>query len=314
MGRPDRFFHTIMYGRIQSPILWDIFSLTTYMAGSLLYLYLPMIPDMALLRDSKATFAPWRQWLYQKLALGWNGTAEQHRLLERAISVMAIVIIPVAISIHTVTAWIFGMTLRPGWHSTIIGPDFVVGALYSGIAAVITIMAIFRKVFHLEQYITVEHIKKLSFLLLATCLAYFYFTVNDYIGSVYMTRIVETQLLHSIFAGSYAIQFWSMVSVGLLVPAILLILPWTRTVKGIVTASVFVNIGMWLMRYIIVVPTLSTPYLPPMQGVKLNYIPTWVEWSITAGGFSAFVLLFLVFSKIFPIISIWEMKQAEKTP
>ena len=174
-------------------------------------------------------------------------------------------------------------------------------------------MAIFRRVFHLEQYITAEHIKKLSLLMLATGLAYFYFTVNDYIGSVYMAHIVETQLLYSIFAGSYALQFWTMVSIGLLIPIILLILPWTRTVKGIVTASVFVNIGMWLMRYIIIVPTLSSPYLPPQQGVKLSYIPTWVEWSITAGGFSAFVLFYLVFSRIFPIISIWEMKQTEGT-
>jgi molybdopterin-containing oxidoreductase family membrane subunit len=313
MGRPDRFFHTLRYGRFQSPILWDIFALITYLAGSLLYLYLPLIPDMALLRDSKKNFPAWRQWLYRKLALNWQGTAQQHRRLERAISIMAVVIIPVAVSIHTVTAWIFGMTLRPGWHSTIIGPDFVVGALYSGIAAVITIMALFRRFFHLEQYITVEHIKKLSLLLLAACLAYLYFTVNDYLGPEYMSQISETQLLNSLFKGSYAAQFWSMITVGLLIPAILLALPWTRTVRGIVTASVLVNIGMWLMRYIIVVPTLSTPFLPPRQGVQLTYIPTWVEWSITIAGFAASMLLYLIFSKLFPIISIWEMKQTQVT-
>ena len=266
---------------------------------------------MAILRDSKIKFAAWRQWLYRKLALGWQGTPEQQRRLESVISVLAVVIIPVAISIHTVTAWIFGMTLRPGWHSTIIGPDFVIGALYSGIAAVITVMAMFRSFFHLEQYITVEHIKKLSLLLLAACLAYLYFTVNEYVGSEYMTQIVETQLLHSIFRGSYAAQFWSMLWVGVLLPAILLALPWTRTVKGIVTASILVNIGMWLMRYIIVVPTLSTPYSPAPSGVILSYIPTWVEWSITAGGFAAFGLMYLAFSKIFPVISIWEIKQAQ---
>ncbi len=313
MGRPDRFFHTLWYGRLQSPILWDIFALITYLAGSLLYLYLPLIPDLAMLRDSKKQFPVWRQWLYRKLALNWQGTAQQHRRLERAISIMAVIIIPVAISIHTVTAWIFGMTLRPGWHSTIIGPDFVVGALYSGIAAVITIMALFRRFFHLEQYITVEHIKKLSLLLLAACLAYLYFTVNDYLGPEYMSQISETQLLNSLFKGSYAAQFWSMITVGLLIPAVLLALPWTRTVRGIVTASILVNIGMWLMRYIIVVPTLSTPFLPPRPGVQLTYIPTWVEWSITIAGFAAAMLLYLIFSKLFPIISIWEMKQTQVT-
>jgi Ni/Fe-hydrogenase subunit HybB-like protein len=219
----------------------------------------------------------------------------------------------VAISIHTVTAWIFGMTLRPGWHSTIIGPDFVIGALYSGIAAVIVAMAVFRKVFHLEPYITVDHFKKLSLLLITACLAYFYFTINGYIGSEYMPQTVETKLLTSIFQGSYAAQFWTMVTTGLIIPGVILVLPWTRTIKGIVTASVLINIGMWLMRYIIIVPTLSSPYLPVPPGVRDTYLPTWVEWSITAGGFAVFGLMYVLFSKVFPIISIWEMAPAVRT-
>ena len=317
MGRPDRFFHVLRYGRFQSPILWDVFSLTTYMAGSLLYLYLPMIPDLAMLRDrghagqGGKPFPRWRRGLYRLLALGWRGTAEQHEHLERAISVMAIVIIPVAISIHTVTAWIFGMTLRPGWHSTIIGPDFVIGALYSGIAAVITAMALFRTLFHLHHYITPEHFKKLGLLLLAVGLAYLYFTINGYIGSEYVTEVVETQLLRSLFFGSYAIQFWTMVSIGLIVPMLLLVLPWTRRIGGIVSAAVLVNIGMWLMRYVIVVPTLAAPNLPMRAGASVVYIPTWVEWSITAGGFAAFGLMYMLFSKLFPIISLWEWTSAD---
>ena len=119
MGRPDRLHYVFLYGRFQSPILWDIASLTTYMVGSTLFLYLPMVPDMAILRDCKLPFSAWRRWLYRVLALGWKNTPDQHRRLERAMMVMSIVIIPVAVSIHTVTAWIFGMTLRPGWHSTI---------------------------------------------------------------------------------------------------------------------------------------------------------------------------------------------------
>jgi molybdopterin-containing oxidoreductase family membrane subunit len=307
MGRPDRFFHVLRYGRLQSPILWDVLSLTTYMAGSLLYLYLPMIPDLALLRDQGNRFKPWRRELYAALALGWCGTAEQQRTLERSISLMAIVILPVAISIHTVTAWLFGLTLRPGWHSTIIGPDFVIGALYSGIAAVITAMAIFRYLFQLHPYITAEHFRKLGLLLLVVGLVYFYFTVNEYIGSQYMTQTVETPLLRDVFRGSYALQFWTMVGLGLIAPLVLLVFPWTRNVKGIVAASVLVNVGMWLMRYIIIVPTLAAPYLPIRPGVTLAYVPTWVEWSLTAGGFAAFALMYLLFSKIFPIISIWEL-------
>jgi molybdopterin-containing oxidoreductase family membrane subunit len=307
MGRPDRMLYVLIYGRVQSPILWDVLSLTTYMTGSLLYLYLPMIPDLAYLRDQGDKFSPWRQRLYRTLALGWQGNAVQHRALERAVAVMAVVIIPVAISIHTVTAWIFGMTLRPGWHSSIIGPDFVVGALYSGIAAVIVAMALFRRFFRLEAHLTPVHFRNLGLMLLVAGIAYLYFTINNFVGSSYVTQSDEHDLLNSIFGGRYSVQFWTMICVGMIVPCIMLALPMTRTITGIVTASVLVNIGMWVMRYVIVVPTLSSPFLP-LAKTPPSYVPTVVEWSITLGGFAAFGLLYILFSKVFPIISIWELR------
>jgi len=316
MGRPDRFLYTIFYGRVQSPILWDVLSLTSYLAGSVLFLYLPLIPDFAILRDQGARFAPWRQKLYAKLALGWTGTPEQHHRLERVMLVMSIAIIPVAVSIHTVTAWIFGMTLRPGWHSTIIGPDFVVGALYSGIAAVITIMAILRSIYRLENFVTVEHFKKLSWLLLASGVAYAYFMVNEYMGAAYTNEKPEEELVAALFRGTYATQFQVMVGVGLLLPGILLVLPGTRNMGGIITASVLVNIGMWLKRYIIVVPTLSTTFLPMDHppGKPFGYVPTWVEWAITVGGFACFALFYVVFSKLVPVVSLWEMNAMPEAP
>ena len=308
MGRPDRFLYTIIYGRVQSPILWDVLSLSSYLAGSALFLYLPLIPDFAILRDQGTRFTPWRAKLYRKLALNWRGTPEQHHRLERAMTVMSIAIIPVAISIHTVTAWIFGMTLRPGWHSTIIGPDFVVGAMYSGIAAVISIMAILRWVYHLENHITAEHFKKLSLLLLVSGVAYMYFVVNEYIGAIYTNEKAEGALVQALFYGEYAVHFWTMAGLGLVLPCVMLALPWTRTVGGIVTASVLVNIGMWIKRFIIVVPTLSEPFLPVTQtpGKHFGYVPTWVEWAITVGGFACFSLMFAAFSKLVPIVSLWE--------
>ncbi len=307
MGRPDRLWYLIRYGRVQSPLLWDVFSLTTYLAGSLLYLWLPMIPDLAMLRD-RAETSPWRKRLYTQLAMGWRGSPEQQRRLERAITVMALTIIPVAVSIHTITAWIFGMTLREGWHSTIIGPDFVVGALYSGTAAVITAMALLRYLFHLENYLTLEHFKKLGLLLLTLCVVYFYFTVNEYIAAGYTNEHAEQRLLDAIFHGPYATQFWWMIIAGMMLPALLLALPWTRNLAGIITASLLVNLGMWLKRYVLVVPTLHVPFLPPdlADGKTLNYIPTWVEWSIVVGGFALFLLLFALFAKVFPLISTWE--------
>jgi Ni/Fe-hydrogenase subunit HybB-like protein len=223
-------------------------------------------------------------------------------------------LIPVAVSIHTVTAWLFGTTLRPGWHSTIIGPDFVVGALYSGIAAVLTVMALFRSMFHLEKYITVEHFKKLSLLLLVSCFAYMYFVINEYLGPGYTSEGSERHLLAAIFHGPYAIQFWTMVVIGLFVPGAMLALPQFRTVKGIITASILVNVGMWLKRYVIVVPTLASPFmpLPTTAGSHLSYIPTWVEWTITASAFAASCLFYIIFSKIFPIISIWEVSESAR--
>jgi len=314
MGRPDRFFHILLYGRMQSPILWDVFALSSYLAGSVLFLYLPLIPDLAILRDQGTRFAPWRRKLYRWLALGWTGSAEQHRRLDRGMKVMSIVIIPVAISIHTVTAWLFGMTLRPGWHSTIIGPDFVAGALYSGVAAVITIMALARWKCRLENYVTPEHFRKLGMLLLVLCVGYAYFTVNEYLGAFYTQVKTERELLQAVFNGPYVIQFGTMVIVGLVVPGILLALPQTRTVRGIVLASVLANIGMWIKRYIIVVPTLASPLLRQEtwigqqnpEGPLPGYFPTWVEWAITLGAFAGCYLFYCLFAKVFPLVSIWE--------
>ncbi len=309
MGRPDRFWHVLVYGRLPSPILWDVISLNTYLAGSFLYLYLPLIPDLAVLRDNGAHFPKWRQRLYKILALGWKNTPAQHKRLERSILVMAIVIIPVAISIHTVTSWIFGMTLRPGWHSTIIGPDFVVGALYSGLAAVITAVALFRRFLHLERFITADHFRKLGLLLLVFCLAYLYFMVNEYMGPGYVKQPAERRLLFAVLKGGFAWTFWFVVIVGLIIPLFMLVIPATRTVRGIFIASILVNLGMWIKRYIIILPTLNTTFFPPWQGQIPVYYPTWVEWSLVAGSLAVFCLLYTMLVKLFPSVSMWEMKE-----
>ena len=318
MGRPDRFWHVLAYPRLQSPILWDVLSLNTYLAGSFLYLYLPMIPDLAMLRDHAGQLPAWRRKVYTALALGWHGSREQRERLERGVSVLAVVIIPVAISIHTVTSWIFGMTLRPGWHTTIIGPDFVAGALYSGIAAVITAMAMFRHFLHLEKLITADHFRKLGVLLLVCCLAYVYFLVNEYLGPGYAKETIEKRLLNLTIRGQYAPFFWTLVGVGLVVPLVLLVTALVRHygVKTIVTASVLVNVGMWVKRYLIVVPTLNTTYLPPWSGKIVPYVPTVVEIAISVGALAAFCLLYTLFAKVFPIVSVWEIseREVEDTP
>lgn len=311
LGRPDRILNIFAYGRIQSPILWDVISVTTYLTGSLLYLYLPIIPDVAMLREKVAARSPWRARIYGILSLGWKGTPEQVRLLEKAIHTMAIVIMPVAVSVHTVVSWIFAMTVREGWHSSIFGPYFVVGAIYSGIAALIVAMVIFRKVYRLEQYLTPIIFRRLGYLLLAVGLVYTYMTFSEYLTIFYTGKEGEATLTSVLFIGRFSRVFWGTMIIGLFIPLFMVALPRINGIPGLFIASILINTGMWLKRWLIIVPTLSTPFLP-IQSVPLDwaiYKPTWVEWSITAAAFAGFILLYILFSKLFPIISIWETQE-----
>ena len=251
--------------------------------------------------------SPVKYWFATKLSVGWRGSEAQKTRLEKAIKIMAIIIIPVAVSVHTVVSWVFGMTLRPGWHSTIFGPYFVVGAIFTGIATIIMAMAVFRKIYRLEAYLTLQHFKYLGYMLLTLNLAYIYFTISEYLTSYYGGKHEEVILLNSLFTGNYALEFWTFVVVGLLIPAFIIGIPRTRTILGITVAATLVNIGMWYKRFVIVVPALARPSMP--GGDWLAYMPTWVELSITAASVAGFILLFTLFSKIFPIISMWEVRE-----
>jgi Ni/Fe-hydrogenase subunit HybB-like protein len=312
MGRPDRIHHVLLFGRFNSPILWDVCSITTYISGSLLYLYVAMIPDFALLAQRQTLGKPFsraRMWLYRAGSLGFRNTPEQRKNLNRALATMAVIIIPVAVSVHTVVSWIFGMTLRPGWHSTIFGPYFVVGAIFSGTAAIILAMAIFRKVYGLERYLTYRHFRNLGTLLLALNLIYIYFTLSEYLTNWYGQTEIDKRLIDLLMGGGqFATMFWLMAIFGLFVPIVLLMIPSkNNSITTIIVASVLINIGMWVKRYLIIVPTLMTPYIPAQAaGIIPKYNPTWVEWTITAAAFALFMLLFTLFAKVLPIISVWE--------
>jgi Ni/Fe-hydrogenase subunit HybB-like protein len=305
MGRPERLLNVLLHPHLRSPILWDLLSVSTYIAGSVLYLYLALVPDLAILRDS-GVGGRIRGRLYSALSLGWRGVPEQRRLLFRAIGVMAVVIVPVAVSVHTVVSWIFGMTLRSGWNSTIFGPYFVVGAIFSGIAGIVVVMAIFRRAYHLEEFITELHFRYLGSLLLVLGILYAYFTLSEYATVGFKMEVGEASLLSALLVGRFAPYFWFFTIFGLIVPIVLLALPRTRTVRWIVTAAVLVNVGMWLKRFVIVIPSMALPLMPYEWG---TYRPTWVEWSITAGAFAAFALVFVIFARIFPVISVWEVEE-----
>ena len=310
MGRLDRILNLLIYGRFQSPLIWDVMAVSTYLTGSMIYLYIPMIPDLALQRDRlRGVVAPWQHKIYTILAVGWTGTAEQQRRLHRAINIMAVLIIPIAVSVHTVVSWVFAMTLRPGWNSTAFGPYFVVGAIFSGIAAIIVAMAIFRKMFHLEEYVTEKQFRYLGYLLLAFTGIYAYFTLGEYLVVWYKLAGEEKELLTLLFVGAQAPAFWFFVVGTLLIPGLLLALPWTRTIPNIVFASTLVVVGMWVKRFVVVVPTLQVPLMPFEFG---HYTPTWVEWSITAASVAGFLLLYALFARFFTVISVWEVAEEEE--
>lgn len=306
LGRPQLFWRVLTEPNFSSPLLWDVICISTYLLASITYLYLPLIPDLALLRDRGVR----PLWLYRRLSAGYRGSDSQKRRLEKAINVMAVAIIPIAVSVHTVVSWVFAMTLSPMWHSTIFGPYFVVGAIFSGIAALILAMAILRKAYHLEEFLTARHFNNLGLLLLTMTCLWFYFTLAEYLTTYYGNLPEEMAVFWSKFTGEFAPLFWTMVVCCFVVPFPILAMNRTRTVTGTVIASIAVNIGMWLERYTIIVPTLSHPRLTFNWG---NYAPTWVEISITAGAVGLFALLYVLFSKFFPIISIWELEAARES-
>jgi len=303
LGKPDRLLNIFLYGRLQSPILWDFISIGTYLTGSLVFLLLPLIPDVALLRDTLTQVSSLRRRLYKALSFGWVGTAYQHEKLEKAIGIMSILIIPIAISVHTVVSWIFAMTLRVGWNSSVFGPYFVAGALLSGVASVILAMAAFRRFYHLEGYLTPKHFGYLANLMLALIVAYIYFTLNEYVTPAYKWETAEGHLLGSLFTGEFSALFMFVQIAGLVIPAILLSMPKTRHILGFTIASALIVVGMWIKRFLIVVPTLARAQVGEFWA---TYNPSWVEWSITAASFAGFILLYVVFSRVFPIVSIWE--------
>ena len=310
LGRPDRVLNMLWFGRFQSPLLWDIVAIASYFTGSLIYLHLPLIPDFALMRDRlRQGASAFKRKVYTLLAVGWRDTPQQRQRLEKATWIMAVAIIPVMVSVHTVVSFVFSMLLRPGWDSTIFGIYFVIGALFSGLATVLVIMAVFRKFFHLEEYITERHFRNLGYLMLVTLFLYVYLTLTEYITIGYKLKVEDKHLLELLMLGKNALWFWFFWVVGIVVPVFLILLPRGPTIPRVIGACVLMNVAMWIKRFVILVPSLEVPLMPMEFGV---YTPTWVEWSITAGAFAAFVLLYAIATRFIPVLSIWEVaEQAE---
>lgn len=310
MGRPERLYFLITHGRIQSPILWDVVAIATYFIGSVIYFYLPLIPDLAIMRD-KLTDAPkWRRKLWRWMAVGWENNLLQRRLLKRAMFILGIVILPVAVSVHTISAWLIAFTLRPGWDSTIMGPYFVFGALMAGTAIMILIIAKLRHGYRLEHYLTPAHFNNLAKILLALTAFYLYLNINKYGVPAFKMAKEEKSLLNDLFYGNHAFLFWFTQIVGLVIPIALLSSQKIRhNIKATFAVAVMVLMGALINRFIIVVPNMLHPFVPIQHAQPgfATYNPTLIEWTITASSLAGFVLLIILLFKPFPVITMWEV-------
>jgi len=313
IGRLDRLPFLFMYPRIQSPITWDVIAITTDLFGCLIYLYLSFIRDFALLRDSGDTKLPkWRINIYKALAIGYHDTPTQRKRIKNVTNIMSAMIIAIAIIVYSVLAWIFSVTLQPGWHSTIFGPYFVIAAVFSGAGVIIILMRVFRSIYHLEKYITKQHFVGVGMILMILSMFFAYFTFSEYLTKWYGSKKLDDNLIQILFT-QYFWQFVFSNYVGTLLPIIIMGIPRFRTINTITFAAIVAVLALWMNRYLIVVPTLETPYMP-IQDTRpewLLYKATWIEWSLTFGGIGTFCLLFTLAAKFVPIIPVSEVADAE---
>ncbi len=314
IGRLDRLHYLFIYPRIQSPITWDIIAIITDLIGCFIYLYLTFIPDLAMLRDNSEKAPGWRQKLYKFLAIGYQDTPTQREKLNKITRIMSVMIIAMAIMAYTVLAWIFSLTLQPGWNSTIFAPYFIVAGLYSGIGVIIISMYLIRKYYKLDHYIRKIHFVGAGIILLVISLLFGYFTFSEYFSRWFSHKIHDTNLLNTLF-NKYFWEFIFANYIGVLVPIIILFFKKFRTINSITFAAVVAVLGLWLNRYLIVVPTLETPYLP-IQDTRpefIHYSATWIEWALSFSGIAAFILLFILTMKLVPIIPMSGIIDYERT-
>jgi len=305
LGRPERVLNLITSGNASSPILWDFVAITTYLLATAMFVYLPLVPDLARVRDHLAV-GSWRGRIYGLAAIGWADAPEQRRRLEWAIGIIAVLLIPLAVSVHSVLAWTFSMTTRPGWHSTIFGPYFVVGALYSGVALVILVVAAFRRAYHLERFVQPRQLLLLSRIMVALGLVYLYLTFAEVLTVGYTRTREEVSVLAAVLEGPFAPAFWAFMAGGLFIPIALVALPTHRRTGALVVAAGLVVVGMWLKRLLIVLPTATAPLIGDVWG---SITITWVPALITLAATAAIPLGMIVLFRFVPILAIDEVER-----
>jgi Ni/Fe-hydrogenase subunit HybB-like protein len=310
MGHPERILNLIFYGRYQSPILWDVTAVGLYMLSSVVFFYLSLIPDIAMCRDRLANVPRWQHRMYEILALGWDHNPRQYHRLEKVLDGMAVFMTMLVVTVHTVVSWLFGMTVQPGWHTALIGPFFLLGAILSGTAAVVIVLSVLRKAYRLEKVLPVRLFNSLRKLLITFVLGWLYMMIAEHLTIGYGSMTEEMVVLNDKFSGTYSTLFWSMTALVFIFPLLIFIFKGKNNIGWMVFASILINIGMWLERFIVIIPTEVSPRLVNWMG-QGAYTPALPEILITVACFAGMILLYAIFTRFFPIVPIWETAQQQ---
>ncbi|MEA2659118.1 MAG: hypothetical protein QOF64_1714 [Candidatus Binatota bacterium] len=290
--------------QFRSPLIWDVFAVSTYFTVSLLFWYVGLIPDLATLRDRSTKRVS--RFVYGMLAMGWRGSAMHWQRYETAYLLLAGLATPLVVSVHTVVSFDFAAGLVPGWHATIFPPYFVAGAIYSGFAMVLTLAIPLRKLYGLEDFITLRHLHNMAAVMLVTGLIVAYGYLIETFMAWYSGNIYERALLLNRMFGPYALMYWALILFNVIMPQVL----WSARVRTHIGAlfviSIGVNIGMWLERYVIIVVSLSRDFMPSAWG---RYSGTIWDYSMFAGSIGLFFALLFLFVRVLPMISIFEMRE-----
>lgn len=306
LGRPDRIFNLLEFGRFQAPLLWDLTAITTYFMATIVYLYLSLRGDV----DELARKIPSREWFYKRLAMNYEGTEAEKERHTQTLWWLALAIVPIMVTVHSVVSFVFGLLIsRGGWYSSIFAIYFVVGAIVSGVAAVYSLAWIFRWLYKWQSLITDEVLRGISWALRNVLIIYIYLWIAEELTVRYMGTSADLRVSNYLWFGPFAPLFWTMAIVGFGIPGLILLKPLfgKRNFNPALTfaASIILNVALWIKRFTIVVPSLLNPPLYPTG----MYVPTFTEIGIMLGTFWMATLLYVAFVKLFPIIDLDVVKR-----
>ena len=293
-----------LWPQFRSPLVWDVFAVSTYAIVSFLFWYVGLIPDLATLRDR--TQHRLARALYGFLAMGWRGSALHWHRYQMAYLLLAGLATPLVVSVHTVVSLDFAASIVPGWHATVFPPYFVAGAIYAGFAMVMTLAIPIRAIYHLQDFITMRHLQNMALIILATGLMVAYGYVMEIFMAWYGGNPYEQFMITNRLQGPYAPMYWALIFCNVLVPQVLWMQRVRANVKALFAVAMVVNVGMWLERYIIVVTSLHRDFLPSAWGM---YAGTVWDWALYVGTIGLFFALLFLFIRFLPMISIFEMRE-----